>query len=108
MWFFNSPKFVFGEDALSWLAQALDLKAGGEREAGVQLAQAVRGLLQKVGLPQSLSQAGISQEQFDRALPELCDRAELDSGLVFSPRFAYRDDLQRLFEYAYAGRPVDF
>jgi alcohol dehydrogenase class IV len=90
------------------LAQALHLKAGGDREAGVQLAQAARGLLQKVGLPQSFSQAGISQEQFDRALTELCDRAELDSGLVFSPRFAYRDDLQRLFEYAYAGRPVDF
>lgn len=90
------------------LTRALGLNAGDEREAGLKLAQAVRGLLQQVDLPQSFQQAGISRAQFDEALPDLCDRAEIDTVLVFSPRYAYRDELQRLFEYAYEGRPVDF
>jgi len=42
------------------------------------------------------------------ALEVICDRVEMDLGLICSRCFPYREDIQRLLEYAYDGRQVDF
>jgi hypothetical protein len=41
-------------------------------------------------------------------LEVICTRVEMDLGLISSRRFPYREDIQRLLEYAYDGRQVDF
>jgi alcohol dehydrogenase class IV len=90
------------------MARMLGVQANSELEAGLQLAEAVRDLMKRVGLPLNLQQAGISREQFERELGPLCDHVESDLAVGTSRRFPYREDIQRLLEYAYEGRNVDF
>jgi alcohol dehydrogenase class IV len=90
------------------LACILGLNAGDEREAAAELAGAVRALMARLHLPLSLREAGVSQEEFETSLETLCEHGELDLGLVVSRRVPYREDMERLFRYAYEGKPVDF
>jgi alcohol dehydrogenase class IV len=90
------------------LTHALGLNVKGEEEAAVRLAGEMRALLTQINLPLSLSESGIRRQDFDEHLETLCSHAELDLGLVVSQRVPYREDLERLFEYAYEGKPVDF
>lgn len=90
------------------LACVLGLPAGDETLAAAALAGAVRELMTRLGLPLSLQAAGVTPQEFEANLDRLCDHAELDLGLVVSRRVPYRDDLERLFRYAYTGAPVDF
>lgn len=90
------------------LAAVLGLPAADERQAAASLAGAVRDLLRQVGLPVTLEQAGVTGEQFNREMEVLCDRAQMDTGMVMSRRIPDIDEIRRLFEAAYAGTHVDF
>ncbi len=90
------------------LALFLGLPAPSEEEAGRHLADAVRELARRIGEPLSLEQAGVPREEFERALDRICDLAEADPTIVTARRIPTREELQRLFRYAYAGTPVDF
>jgi hypothetical protein len=56
----------------------------------------------------SLKNLGIPLDIFDSELEAICDRAEMDLGMVMARRMPYRGELERLFAYAYEGRAVDF
>jgi alcohol dehydrogenase class IV len=90
------------------IAHALGLCDGDEVEAAAVLAQAVRDLLSRIGQPLSLAEAGISLQSLEAELEALCDRSEMDLGMVVARRMPYREDLKRLFEYAWEGKKVDF
>ena len=90
------------------IAKCLHLSAKNEMEAAPQVADAIRNLLQRVGLPLSISAAGISGQDFNANLDLLVENAQADLSAATSRRAASWHDLQRLFEYAYAGKKVDF
>lgn len=90
------------------LARFLGLPVQAEVEAGRALAGALRDLLQRLGQPLRIADCGVPHEAFTARLEALCDRAELDTSLVISRRIPERAELRRLFEYAFAGTPVDF
>ena len=90
------------------LARAAGLPARDETEAGHALAQAVRKLMQRINLPLSLQEAGISSGILDAQMEMLCERVEMDLSLITSRRIPDRDEMARLFQYAFVGRPVDF
>ncbi len=90
------------------LARVLDLPAADERTAAMSLARAVRDLARRLGEPLSLQEAGVSQQVFEDNLDRLCDFAEADPTIVTARRVPTRDELARLFQYAYRGQPVDF
>ncbi len=90
------------------LARWLGLPAADDQEAGLSLANAVRELARRIGEPLSLRDAGVPEERFRAHLEQLCDFAEADPTIVTSRRVPTRDELCRLFEYAYRGDPVDF
>jgi acetaldehyde dehydrogenase / alcohol dehydrogenase len=90
------------------LLHLLGLSASDESQAGSQFAGEIRSLLQKIGLPVSLKEAGITQSDFEAELEGLCDRAEIDLGMLMDRRYSDRKDLKRLFEYAFDGRAIDF
>ena len=72
------------------------------------LASRIRDLARTVGQPLSLAEAGISEQQFEDALPKLVENAECDACLVVSPRIPDTSKLERLYRYAFAGKLVDF
>jgi alcohol dehydrogenase class IV len=72
------------------------------------LAEHIRDLARSIQQPLSLQEAGIHEEQFEAGLPKLIENAESDATLVLSARMPDSQELERLFRYAFAGKPVDF
>jgi alcohol dehydrogenase class IV len=72
------------------------------------LAGAIRNLARVIGQPLSLQEMGIQAEQFEAALPRLVENAECDACLVVSPRIPDSAELERLYRYAFEGKPIDF
>jgi alcohol dehydrogenase class IV len=90
------------------LADCLGLPAGDEPEGAAVLAEAIRDLARRIGQPTTLAEAGISQEEFEAALPKLTSNAINDSAMTISLRFPEEEEVERVFRYIYAGKPVDF
>ncbi len=90
------------------IAHLLGLPTQDEPQAADGLANAVRGLMKRIHLPLSLQQAGVPGALFEAELEALCDRAEVDLGMVTAHCIPDREGLKRIFVYAYEGRSVDF
>jgi alcohol dehydrogenase class IV len=92
------------------IARFLGLPAADEREGADSLVSAIRDLGRAVGEPLSIRQAlpELGPDDFAAGLDKLVDNAEMDATIVASPRDLSTDDTRRLFEYAYAGKDVDF
>jgi alcohol dehydrogenase class IV len=90
------------------LARALGLPADDETQAARNLAQAVRDLMERVGLPLSLPAAGITRADFAENIAALCERAEMDAALITARRIPGREELEQLFERAFEGREINF
>jgi len=90
------------------LAKVLGLRADTEPIGAANLAAAVRDLERQLNQPLTVRDLGIDQATFDQALPELVARAETDTQIATSQRIPGSTELQRLFECAYDGQPVEF
>ncbi len=90
------------------LAHFLRLPHADEASAAAALAAAVRGLARQIGQPLSVAELGIGEADHEAALERLCDFAEMDTQVVMAPRVPDRDELARLYRYAYHGQSVDF
>jgi alcohol dehydrogenase class IV len=92
------------------MARFLGLPAADEREGAASLVSAIRDLERRVGQPLSIRQAlpALTPDAFSAQLDRLVDNAEMDPTIVASARDVSTDDTRRLFEYAYAGKDVDF
>ncbi len=92
-----------GAGRYSGLARALGLRHESEESAGLALAEAVRALLERLGQPLTLQEAGVSADMLHARLSDLCDRAEMDPSLVTSRRIPDRGDLESLYHLAFSG-----
>ena len=90
------------------LARFLGLPAEDEAQAAAAFAAAIRDLARRIEQPLSLQEAGIPADEFEASLPKLVDNALNDSAMIISPRFPEEEEVERLYRYAYEGRPVDF
>jgi alcohol dehydrogenase class IV len=90
------------------MAHVLGLCEQDSEDSGARLAKAIRGLLLQIGQPLSLQEMRVPRQLFEAELEALCDRTEMDAGLVMAPRIPDREEMKRLFECAYTGASVDF
>ncbi len=90
------------------IAECLHLPAQNEMEAASLLADAIRNLMQGIGLPLTMESAGISRQDFETNLDLLTENAQADLSTATSRRMASWNELRQLFEYAYSGKKVDF
>jgi alcohol dehydrogenase class IV len=97
-----------GGSRYAGIAQVLGLPADDESSGAANLVAAVRNLERQLQQPLTVRDLGIDQAVFEQALPELVARAETDTQIATSWRVPDSADLRRLFEYAYAGRSIDF
>ncbi len=84
------------------------LRLSGDRDGTPALIAAIGRLQQLLGEPTCLAALPLTREVFEEHLPHLVANAETDTDLVASPRVPDHDQLVRLFECAFEGRPVDF
>jgi alcohol dehydrogenase class IV len=88
------------------IARFLGLGAASEEEGAASLAEAVRDLTRRINQPASVQELGILREDFEAALQKMIEDGENDT--VTSARIPDREELAKLFRYAYEGRSVDF
>lgn len=90
------------------IANVLLLPAATESEAVGSVVQAIFHLLDTLGLPNSLQAAGIPEDQFVELLPIMVEHVEMDANLLMSPRIPDTAETEKLLQYAYEGRFIDF
>ncbi|MGD8475426.1 MAG: iron-containing alcohol dehydrogenase [Anaerolineae bacterium] len=97
-----------GEGCYGEIARFLGLPASDDEEGAASLVDAIRTLMRRIGLPATVRELGISQEAYEQAMPALIDNTETDTQMVSSCRIPDTHEVEKLFRYAYEGRPVDF
>ena len=88
------------------IARFLGLAAASDAEGAVSLVEAIRDLARRINQPTSVRELGIPREDFEAVLQKMIEDGENDT--VTSARIPDREELARLFRYAYDGRNVDF
>jgi len=104
--FMPSP-YTQGYVAHKKYALVADLLGLGGRtieEKVTELIHATERLLDRLGFPRSIAELGISQEEFERAVPELSKVAYDDPSWRSNPRMPLMEELSELFWTAYRGR----
>jgi acetaldehyde dehydrogenase/alcohol dehydrogenase len=69
-----------------------------------RLFSAVDALLDEVGIPRGLADAGIAEAEFEAALPELAEAAFMDASMRTNPRMPMVAEILDLLRAGYAGR----
>jgi alcohol dehydrogenase class IV len=90
------------------IARFLGMPARDETEAAASLAAAIRSLQRTIDQPTSIRELGIALDSYTGAMPHLISNTETDTQIVMSPRIPDAEEVERLFHYAYEGRPIDF
>ncbi|HKG17986.1 MAG TPA: iron-containing alcohol dehydrogenase, partial [Solirubrobacteraceae bacterium] len=79
------------------ISQVLGLEVGGSGEqVGHALAEHVRGLVRRLGLPGRLSEVGVPED----GIPALVEGAEGDGCTLVNPREPTAEDFARLYRSA--------
>jgi acetaldehyde dehydrogenase/alcohol dehydrogenase len=86
---------------LGWV---LGVGGHGEAERRERFFQRVDALLDQIGIPRSLAEAGIERREFEAALPELARAAFEDPSVRTNPRMPLVRELVELLEAAWRGR----
>jgi alcohol dehydrogenase class IV len=79
-----------------------------EEKAANVVIDKIKQLQKEVNLPSKLADTGISRAEMDKNMDNLISLCFQSSSLTMAPRSANAEELQKLFEYAYEGKNVDF
>ncbi len=90
------------------VARLLGCGCDDDLEAARRLAAEIRHLCDSIDSPTSIAALGIDRETFAARIDDLMERAFNDASMMTAARSPDYDDLQRLFEYAYDGKVIDF
>ncbi len=86
------------------IADLLGLGGQTVEEKVNNLIAAVEQLLDRLAIPRSIAELGISKEEFEKAMPDLVKSAFEDPSGRTNPRMPLLDELVELFWSAYQGR----
>jgi acetaldehyde dehydrogenase/alcohol dehydrogenase len=80
------------------------LNGRGEEDRRARLFARVDALLDEVGIPRSLAEAGVGEAAFEAAVPELAEAAFMDPSLRTNPRMPLVAELVDLLRAGWSGR----
>ena len=80
------------------------LNGRSEEDRRTRLFARVDALLDEVGIPRSLAEAGVGEAEFEAALPELAEAAFMDPSLRTNPRMPLVAELVDLLRAGWSGR----
>ncbi len=92
-------------DKYSQMGWVLGLGGKDMEERRARFFARIDELLDTVGMPRSLADAGVAREEFEAALPDLVKSAFADPSIRTNPRMPMLDELASLLTAAYEGRP---
>ena len=85
------------------MARFLGLPSHSDEEGAASLERAVFDLEKSVGSTTSLAEMLINRSDMERAMETMLDHAQNDTQIVSSPRMPEREELEKLYWYAYRG-----
>ena len=86
------------------MADLLNLGGNTVEEKVAKLVRAIEQLLDRLDVPRSIADLGITKEEFERAMPELTKNAFDDPSWRTNPRMPLISELAELYWSAYHGR----
>jgi hypothetical protein len=90
------------------ICKALGIEASDARDGLEKLVGKVRSFLTSLDVPLTLKGLGISEEDFKARFDQLVDYAFGDVDCYLSPRPITREQIAKVYQYAYDGRDIDF
>ncbi len=90
-------------DKYAQIAWIIGLGGKGEEERRERLFARIEELLDQVGMPRSLEQAGVARAEFEAALPDLARMAFSDASIRTNPRVPLVRELMELLEAGFHG-----
>jgi alcohol dehydrogenase class IV len=97
-----------GDTRYADIAHHMKLHTHTEPESAAAVANRIRELERSLNMPTTLQEAGITHDQLIEALPRLVANANMDTQVVMNTRVPETPELEKLFEYAFDGRRIDF
>lgn len=93
---------------LAELAELIGIKEQNEKKAAKAFADKIRELMKKVDIPLSLKELGIKEKEFKEKFERLINLTIQDAASTMNPRMYNKEELEKLYEYIYYGKDVDF
>jgi alcohol dehydrogenase class IV len=90
------------------MARFCGIAEGSDRECAQALVARVRALAKEIGQPLSVQECGIDKAKYEESISGLIDRALNEVMTITVTRIPGEEDLEKIFRYAYEGRPIDF
>lgn len=92
----------------AFIARRLGLSGDNEDELVDSLNSMIKRLNRKLGVPSSLKEYGIDEQEFKSKLKLVAERAVEDACTGSNPRVITNEEMEKLFECVYYGTKVDF
>ena len=90
------------------MARYCRVASGSDKECANALVARVRALAKEVGQPLSVKDCGIDKSKYEQSMPGLIERALNEVMTMTVTRVPGEEDLGKIFNYAYAGKNIDF
>jgi alcohol dehydrogenase class IV len=90
------------------MARYCRVASGSDKECANALVARVRALAKEIRQPLSVKDCGIEKTKYEQSMPGLVERALNEVMTMTVTRVPGEEDLGKIFNYAYAGKSVDF
>ncbi|MGN0314865.1 MAG: 1-propanol dehydrogenase PduQ [Fusicatenibacter sp.] len=88
------------------IARIVRLDGASIRQSAFAVVRTTKQYIKQLHIPDSIEAAGVSREDFDRALDEMVEAAYEDACTKTNPRACSKDDIRSVFLRAYTGKLV--
>lgn len=86
------------------ISRLLDLETTSVRQSALNLIRTARRFIETLGMPSNIRDAGISQADFEAALPEMAETALKDSCTSTNPEHVRLEDIVGIYQAAWSGK----
>lgn len=95
-------------DRYAQIAKQLELSGNNEEELVESLISMIKDLNKEMGIPASLKEYGIDEDEFNSKLDLIAGRTILDACTGCNPREVNKDQMKKIFQCVYYGNQIDF
>ena len=80
----------------------------GVEDPAATLSNMVRDILRKLKTPLSIRGLGVSEKDWEQNFEKIVNWTKSDIITMINPRMASEEQIKKIFQYAYQGKPIDF
>ncbi|MCG6535172.1 MAG: iron-containing alcohol dehydrogenase [Syntrophales bacterium LBB04] len=97
-----------GAGILGQAAKFIGLEGKSDVDLAGELIKKVRELARSIGQPLSVKELNIDRKAYQKVLPQMVERALGEASTPAALRIPDEKDMEKMFLYAYDGKPIDF